>query len=241
MQRNSGTLLVLFLSLGFSASAQKAPDAVAADPQVHQVLLENEHVRVFSARASRGATSPMHSHPPFVFIGLDQARLRLTQTDGKHVLNDVHPGLAVWVGATVNHSWKLLSGNVGVIGVEVKSAQKAAPPVPVMRGADDSVIVDPDVHKVLFENEHVRVYDGRATAGTRSPMHSHPPSLIVMLGQGRGRLTLPDGNKAILDYTPGQVMWAGEGMRHSWEMLSGDPHVIVIEPKSAHIPPARKD
>jgi quercetin dioxygenase-like cupin family protein len=239
MQRNFGTVLILLLSLSFTAAAQKAPDAVAADPEVHQVLLENEHVRVFNARASRGATSPMHSHPPFVFIGLDHARVRLTQLDGQHVLLDIYPGQVMWMGETINHSWKLLSGNVNVIAVEIKSAQKASPPAPVKRAADDSTTVDPDVHKVLFENEHVRVYDGRATAGARSPMHSHPPSLLVMLGQGRGQLTLPDGNKVIVDYTPSEVVWAGESMQHSWEMLSGDPYAIVIEPKSAHIPPAK--
>ena len=62
------------LGLTVSASAQKSPDAVIVDPKVHSVLFENDHVRVFEARASYPAASPMHSHPPFVFIGLDFAR-----------------------------------------------------------------------------------------------------------------------------------------------------------------------
>lgn len=240
MQRMAIVLITL-LSLSLTAAAQKAPDAVAIDPEVHHVLLENEHVRVFNARASRGATSPMHSHPPFVFIGLDHARVRLTQPDGSPVLLDIYPGQVMWMGETISHSWKLLSGNINVIAVEVKSAQKGTAPPPVKRRADDSVAVDPDVHRVLFENDHVRVFDGRATAGARSPMHSHPPSVLVMLGHGRGQLTLPGGNTVIVDYTPGQVLWAGEGMQHSWEMLSGDPHVIVVEPKSAHTQPKSAD
>ena len=60
-------VLAFGLGLTGSASAQKAKDAVIVDPKVHNVLFENDHVRVFEARASYPAASPMHSHPPFVF------------------------------------------------------------------------------------------------------------------------------------------------------------------------------
>lgn len=236
MKRYFALALMVAVVFALPAAAQKAPDAVAVDPAVHNVILENEHVRVFDARASRAAKSPMHSHPPFVFIGLDHARVRLTQRDGQRVLLDIYPGQVMWMGETIEHSWELLSGNIHVIAVEIKSALKGTPPPAVKYRADDSVAVSPDVHRVIAENEHVRIFDGRATAGDRSPMHSHPPTLLVMLGHGRGRLTLPDGKTVAVDYTPGQVMWTGEGMQHSWVMLAGDPRVIAIEPKSAHTP-----
>jgi hypothetical protein len=35
----------------------------------------------------------------------------------------------------------------------------------------DATIVDPDVHKVVFENDHVRVIDARAEDGWKSAMH----------------------------------------------------------------------
>ena len=215
--------------------AQKAKDAVVVDPDAHRIVLENEHVRVIEARGSHGARSAMHSHPPLVFISLDTARVKFGLPGGKSTIFDTYPGQVLWLGDGMEHSWELIGGTVNVIGVEVKSAQKSgAAPAAVTRRADDSVAVDPDVHHVLFENEHVRVFDGRASKGRKSPMHSHPPSLLVALGTGRARITMRDGATALHDYTPGSVLWAGDGMEHSWEMLSGDPHVVVVEVKSAH-------
>lgn len=234
MKRSLAVALVLVLGT-LTLGAQKAKDALTIDPDAHRVVLENEHVRVIEARASHGARSPMHSHPPLVFIALDTARVKFGFPDGKRTIFDTHPGQVLWLPDGMEHSWELIGGKVNVIGVEVKSAQKpGAAPQAVKRRADDSVAVDPDVHHVLFENEHVRVFDGRASKGRKSAMHSHPPSLLVALGEGRARLTMRDGATVLHDYTPGAVLWAGDGMEHSWEMLSGDPHVIVVEVKSAH-------
>lgn len=238
MNRSWAIVLAFALGLTGSASAQKAKDAVIVDPKVHNVLFENDHVRVFEARASHPAASPMHSHPPFVFIGLEVARVKMRLPDGKSVMLDVYPGQVMWAGDGMEHSWELLSGNVRVIAVEVKSAQKpAAGALPaVTRKGNDAVAVDPDVHHVLLENDHVRVFDGRAAKGRKSPMHSHPPFVFVSLGTARLNLALPDGKNVILDTYPGQVMWM-EDAQHSWEILSGEAHVIAVEVKSAQRAP----
>lgn len=232
-------LLALCVVFAVSAFAQqKTQDALIADPDVHKLVLENEHFRVFEARASRGTVSPAHTHQPMVFISLSTARVRSIRPDGTAVIFDTFPGQAIWMEG-LEHSWKLLSGEVHVIAVEIKSAaNKQAKPQPVTRKANDAVAVDPDTHHVLFDNDHVRVFDGKATKGAKSPMHSHPATLLVVLGKGRGKITMPDGKSVLHDYTPGDVMWAGDGMEHSWEMLSGEPHVIAIEVKSAHKAPA---
>lgn len=236
MAKRFAAALALLAVVGLLAGAQKAKDAVEIDPDVHKTVLENDHIRVFEARASHGARSPMHSHPPLVFIGMDHGRVRLTLPDGKNATIDIYPGQVMWFPEVREHSWELLSGQVNVIAVEIKSAKTAGNQKlpPVTRRANDSVAVDPKVHHVLFENDHVRVFDGRATKGMKSPMHSHPPTLLVAIGKGRGKLTTPDGNTMLHDYTPGQLMWVPDFFEHSWEMLSGDPHVIAIEVKSAH-------
>lgn len=243
MKRCLAIVLALTLGLTVSASAQKAKDAVVVDPRVHNVLFENDHVRVFEARASMPAASPMHSHPPFVFIGLETARVKMGLPDGKKVMFDMYPGQVIWAGDGMEHSWELVSGKVRVIAVEVKSALK--PPAgalpAVTRKANDVVAVDPDVHHVILENDQVRIFDARAAKGRKSPMHSHAPFVFVSLGTARMSLTLPDGKNAILDTYPGQVMWL-ENAEHSWEILSGEAHVIAVEVKSAQrAPKARTD
>ena len=134
MKRYRHIVLASALGLGLtvSASAQKTKDAVIVDPKVHNVLFENDHVRIFEARASMPVASPMHSHPPFVFIGLETGRVKMGLPDGKKVMFDVYPGQVIWAGDGMEHSWELLSGKVRVIAVEVKSAQKpAAGPLPL--------------------------------------------------------------------------------------------------------------
>ncbi|MDQ3120281.1 MAG: hypothetical protein M3Q89_12060 [Verrucomicrobiota bacterium] len=234
MKRCAAVVLGLALVLPGYASAQKARDATIVDGRVHNVLLENDHVRVFEARASLPTSSPMHSHPPFVFIGLETGRVKMGLPDGKKAMFDIYPGLVAWIGEGNEHSWEMISGKVRVIAVEVKSALKpAAGPVPaVVRKPNDAVTVDPDVHHVILENDHIRVFDARAAKGRKSPMHSHVPFVFVSLGTARFNLTLPDGKSMIFDTHPGQAIWM-DNAEHAWEILSGEAHVIAVEVKSA--------
>ena len=243
MKHHWAIVPVFALGLTVSAFAQKPADAVAVDPKVHSVLFENDHVRVFEARATYPAASPMHSHPPFVFIGLETGRAKMRLRDGKTVMLDVYPGQVLWVGDGMDHSWELMSGKVRVIAVEVKSARNPAAGAlpPVSRKANDAVTLDPEVHHVLLDNDHVRVFDARAGKGRKSPMHSHAPLVFVSLGTARLNMTLPDGKNAIFDTYPGQVFWM-ENVEHAWELLSGEVHVIAVELKSAlRAPKARTD
>ena len=78
--------------------------------------------------------------------------------------------------------------------------------------AKDSTIVDPDVHQVVFENDHVRVIDARAAHGWKSAMHSHRPMLVINLGSGRQKVTSPDGKTQIVDLKPGMVVWRDDAV-----------------------------
>jgi quercetin dioxygenase-like cupin family protein len=100
-------------------------DAVAVDPTHHNVILENDHVRVLEAIVSPGARSAMHTHPPLVGVSLGTARLRMTAPDGAVTIFDLHPGQVFWIDGT-EHAWELLAGQAHVVAVEVKAARPAA-------------------------------------------------------------------------------------------------------------------
>ncbi len=117
----------------------------------------------------------------------------------------------------------LLSFLLG-IGIATLAAQKAT----------DSTVIDPDVHHVVLENEHVRVLEGRAAPGWKSQMHTHPPLVLVSVGSARLKLTLPDGKTSMFDLRPGQAIWVGDA-EHSWELLAGDLHAVGVEVKSARV------
>ena len=78
MTKKLGLLLSFLLGIGIATLiAQKSTDSTVVDPDVHHVVLENEHVRVFEARGAPGWKSPMHTHPPFVLVSVGSARLKL--------------------------------------------------------------------------------------------------------------------------------------------------------------------
>lgn len=97
-----------------------------------------------------------------------------------------------------------------------------------------ATIVDPDAHQVLFDNEHVRVIQARASHGWKNEMHSHLPMLVVNLGSGRQKVTWGDGTTQIVDLNPGAVVWQENAFEHAWELLAGEVNVILVEVKSAN-------
>jgi beta-alanine degradation protein BauB len=65
--------------------------------------------------------------------------------------------------------------------------------LPFVAAAQDPVKVAPDHYKVVIDNPAVRVLRVDVPAGAKSPMHSHPDALVVMLTTGNARDTMPDG------------------------------------------------
>ena len=65
--------------------------------------------------------------------------------------------------------------------------------LPLAANAQDAVKVDPRHYKVLVDNAAVRVLKIEVPAGEKSPMHSHPDALLVVLAGGKARFTMPDG------------------------------------------------
>jgi hypothetical protein len=94
--------------------------------------------------------------------------------------------------------------------------------------------VDPDAHRVLIENDHVRVIDARAAPGWKSAMHSHAPMLVISLDSGRQKVTFADGHTEIVDLNPGAVVWVDDPFEHTWELLAGEVRVLLVEVKSAN-------
>jgi hypothetical protein len=100
------------------------------------------------------------------------------------------------------------------------------------RHARDAVLIDPDSHQVVLENEHIRVLENISRPGKASPMHTHGTMLLVSIDRARLKMTMPGQDPVIFDLRPGQVVWM-EDPEHAWEVLAGQLHVIAVEVKSA--------
>ena len=133
-------------------------------------------------------------------------------------------------------SWKLLAGDAHVCFVEVKSAASGKSPPPVPMEPTHAGIVEPVQHLLVLDNEHVRVFDGFGDAGASSATHTHPPSVLVSLAKARFRVTI-NGKTRIFDFEPATVRWTNH-FEHTWQSLSGQARVIMVDIKSAHGDPA---
>ena len=123
-QRFTRGLAIASMAACLTATAADFPDATVLDPDYHKVVLENEHVRVLESRASPGAKSHMHSHPPRIIVSMSAARLKAAFPDGKVQIWDLHPQELLWMPADA-HQWEVLAGEISAYVIEVKSAAKA--------------------------------------------------------------------------------------------------------------------
>ena len=85
--------------------------------------------------------------------------------------------------------------------------------------------------KVEIDNDQVRVIRITQPPHTISPMHSHPASVVIALGDAHLRFTYPDGHSEEVSARAGQARWI-EPVTHKVENLADTPsEVIHIEVK----------
>jgi quercetin dioxygenase-like cupin family protein len=95
----------------------------------------------------------------------------------------------------------------------------------------DSVKVDPTHHKVVFENDQVRVVRWMIQAGEETLNHSHPNNLNINLTDYNGRVTTPDGKTFDVHAKAGSVSWRQAGT-HVVQNIGDQPmEGILVEPK----------
>jgi quercetin dioxygenase-like cupin family protein len=107
--------------------------------------------------------------------------------------------------------------------------------------AQDPVAVAPALYKVEVDNPWVRVL--RTTRGPRqkSPMHTHPATVVVCLTDSHQRVTTANGMVREVSHKAGDVVY-NEPVTHAEESLSDQPlEAVVVElkpnaPKSATEP-----
>ncbi|MCW6003354.1 cytoplasmic protein [Micromonospora sp. CPCC 205371] len=94
----------------------------------------------------------------------------------------------------------------------------------------DPTITDPNLYRVIFENERVRVLEYRDEPGDHTHAHRHPDSVMVTLSAFRRRVA-SGGRNVDVELKAGEVRWVG-AQEHTGENV-GDTasHSIFIELK----------
>jgi hypothetical protein len=99
-----------------------------------------------------------------------------------------------------------------------------------MVASGDAVQVAPDVYRVVFENDRVRVLDVQMRPGAKSAMHAHPDYVVYLLGPAKVKFTAADGSSAEAEFPAGAVWRDAE--EHAVENISwADLRAVFVELK----------
>ncbi len=213
-----------------------ASPASANASQFSIVVLENDHVKVTEIFAPAGSILSDISETPAVLVSLNRAIVAVETGREDAVVEHLQEGRIQWRDGRNVRVLRVVAGTAHLFRVEVRSAHDENAPRPTRVATDHSTLVDPDQHHLLFENAHVRVIDGMASAGAASARHSHPPTVLISLKKSRFKVTI-NGKTRIFDFEPATVRWTNH-FEHSWSVLSGDARVVMVEIKSAEMDPA---
>jgi beta-alanine degradation protein BauB len=97
--------------------------------------------------------------------------------------------------------------------------------------AQDPVVAAPGLYKVEIDNAWVRTLRTKRGPHQKSPMHSHPATVVVCLTDSRQRVTTADGVVREVSHKAGDVIY-NEPVTHAEESLSDQPlEAVVVELK----------
>lgn len=101
----------------------------------------------------------------------------------------------------------------------------------------DPAVTNPELYKVIFENDRVRVLEYTDKPGDKTALHGHPDSVMFTLSSFRRRLTM-EGRQVEVELRPGEVRWL-DSQQHAGENIGDtDTHSIFIELKEPRRPSA---
>lgn len=98
-------------------------------------------------------------------------------------------------------------------------------------------MTNPDLYRVVLENERVRVLEYRDAPGDHTSTHRHPDTVMVTLTSFARRISAGE-QRVEVKLEQGQVRWVG-AQEHAGENIGDTPtHAIFIELKEGAVPDA---
>jgi len=218
---------VLFLTfLALAAPIALAQDPVQVDAKHYKVMLENDQVRVLRIHYNPKEKSVMHEHPASVAVFLTASKVKFNFPDGTATNADGKVG-----DVQFNDAGKHLPENIGTTPLDVVLVELKGKPGMAAAVALDPVKLDPTRHKIVFENDRVRVLKVNLKAHDKTAQHEHPNGVAIYLTATRAKFTLADGKTRMGGGKRGEAVWAA-AEKHSVENLAAAPaEVILVELK----------
>jgi quercetin dioxygenase-like cupin family protein len=93
------------------------------------------------------------------------------------------------------------------------------------------VLSAPKGHKVLLENEHVRVLEVRIKPHESSGLHSHPHCVVYQISDATVKMSTSDGKSRVVNGKQGDIVWSEGGVHEVENIGETDDYGIIVELK----------
>jgi len=206
------TALIPFLFLAFTPTA----------PEAGTTPVRNDRVVVFDETIRPGETMTWNGDRPSEVVYFVDGSLEIAEGSGKPAHSSLHRGESVFETAkprTVK--------NTGSADVRYARIEFLGNGLPETWG---SAGLSPN-YKLLFENQHTRVYEIRIPAGTKEPQHTHHDRVVVCLSGAQLKHLMPDGREEPSTLRTGEIVWRRGGTHIGQNLGRTDLWVIAVEPK----------
>ena len=171
----------------------------------------------------------MLDHPASVSVYLTEVHQRFTGEDGKAREAKHKAGDVTYASAVKRTEENLSDKPLELILIELKpgAPKPVSPPHALDTVRLDPVKLDPKHHIVVFENDRVRALRTILEPHLKSPMHEHPPYVVVYVTGLHTTQKLEDGRLVDNPRKPGDVAWR-DALKHETENI-GDRTAVEIQ------------
>ena len=94
----------------------------------------------------------------------------------------------------------------------------------------DPALTNPELYRVVMENDRVRVLEYRDRPGDRTTPHAHPDSVMITLSSFRRRL-IRDARSAEVELADGAVRWLDAQEHDGENICETETRAIFVELK----------
>lgn len=95
--------------------------------------------------------------------------------------------------------------------------------------SNDAVTVDPKVHKLVYDDEQLRILDVRIKPGEHAALHRHPRNITYILIGGTLRFTDEHGMTKDVTFADGHTAHMPETLHAVDNIGTTELHAIQIE------------
>ena len=225
----SSVLVLIFISCSGSKPKMLLPEKVS--PNIYEVLLENEAVKVMKVTFAPGQEDNMHDHYPFTGYLLDGGKAQVTMPDGTVNEREFPSGFIAHNSNGVRHKVKNIGLNdMNIILIEHKNLGST----PTFDNEANLAAhnVSPDIYEIVHEDELIKVYTATFPAGSSDNVHEHGMNTAYVITGGKVEITGADGSVNERNIPDGAVLHSDKMVRHQVKNIGEtDIKVLIAEYK----------